>query len=141
MHLGARGARGGACSRLIAQFEGKTLFCPGGESLKPGTLFKQPDLARTLREIAAKGPPGFYTGWVADSLVAEETRGGGIITLSDLKGYKPLWRTPITSTYRGYTLFSMPPASSGGITSLHRAFSASETSGPSQSIQSSSTVE
>ena len=109
-------SRGGACSRLIAQFEGKTLFCPGGESLKPGTLFKQPDLARTLREIAAKGPPGFYTGWVADSLVAEETRGGGIITLSDLKGYKPLWRTPITSTYRGYTLFSMPPASSGGIT-------------------------
>mgnify|MGYP003335493071 CR=1 FL=1 len=109
-------ARGGACSRLIAQFEGKTLFCPGGESLKPGTLFKQPDLARTLREIAAKGPPGFYTGWVADSLVAEEKRGGGIITLADLKAYTPVWRTPIKSTYRGYTLFSMPPASSGGIT-------------------------
>ena len=53
---------------------------------------------------------------VADALVAEEKRGGGIITLEDLRRYKPEWRTPIRSTYRGYTLLTMPPSSSGGIT-------------------------
>ena len=76
----------------------------------------QADLARTLKQIAADGPKAFYEGAIADSLVAEEVRGGGIITKEDLRRYKPVWRTPIRSTYRGYTLFTMPPASSGGIT-------------------------
>jgi len=106
------------CSRLIAQFGGKDLFCPGGESLKGGTVFKQPDLARTLSLIAAQGPKAFYEGSIADSLVAEMQRGGGIITKADLKAYKPIWRTPITGSYRGHTLITMPPASSGGITML-----------------------
>lgn len=109
-------SRGGACNRLIAQFAGKDLFCPGGEALKPGTVFRQPDLARSLAAIAAQGPKAFYEGWIADSLVADMQRGGGIITKADLKSYKPVWRTPITGTYRGHTLITMPPASSGGIT-------------------------
>ena len=108
--------RGGNCSRLIAQFEGKNLFCPGGMAVPVGALFKQPDLARTLGAIAAQGPRAFYEGWIADSLVAEEKRGGGIITRSDLKNYKPEWRNPVIGNYRGYTLITMPPASSGGVT-------------------------
>ena len=112
-------SRGAAqCSRLIAQFGGKDLFCPGGEALKGGTVFKQPDLARSLNLIATDGPKAFYEGAIADSLVAEMKRGGGIITKADLKGYKPVWRTPIIGTYRGHTLITMPPASSGGITML-----------------------
>jgi gamma-glutamyltranspeptidase/glutathione hydrolase len=111
-------SRGGQCSRLIAQFEGKNLFCPGGESLKPGSTFSQPDLARTLRSIAASGPKAFYEGAIADSLVAEMQRGGGIITKADLKNYKPVWRMPVQGTYRGYTIISMPPASSGGTTMI-----------------------
>ena len=91
-------------------------FFPGGKALAPGARLVQKDLARTLRLIAASGPKAFYEGPIADSLVAEEKRGGGIITKEDLKRYKPEWRTPIKSTYRGYTLFTMPPASSGGIT-------------------------
>ncbi|HLA90085.1 MAG TPA: gamma-glutamyltransferase [Gemmatimonadaceae bacterium] len=109
-------SRGGACSRQIAQFEGRAVFCPGGSALKPGARLVQADLARTLKQIAADGPKAFYEGAIADSLVAEEVRGGGIITKEDLRRYKPVWRTPIRSTYRGYTLFTMPPASSGGIT-------------------------
>jgi gamma-glutamyltranspeptidase/glutathione hydrolase len=110
--------RGGPCSRLIAQFGGKDLFCPGGNSVAVGATFKQPDLARTLTAIAEGGAKVFYEGWVGDSLVAEMKRGGGIITKADLKSYKPVFRTPVQGTYRGYTLISMPPASSGGITML-----------------------
>ncbi len=103
-------------NRAVAQFAGKELFFPTGEAVAPGTRLVQADLAHTLEIIAAKGPAGFYTGEVAEALVAEEKRGGGIITMEDLKRYKPEWRTPIRSTYRGYTLFTMPPASSGGVT-------------------------
>ena len=58
----------------------------------------------------------FYKGEVGDSLVAGMKRGGGIITKEDLARYKPEWRKPIASTYRGYTLMTMPPSSSGGVT-------------------------
>ena len=108
--------RGGACPQIIAQFEGKDLFCPGGQALGVGTRFVQPDLARTLKLVAAQGPRAFYDGEIADSIAADEQRGGGIITKEDLKRYTPVWRTPIQSTYRGYTLITMPPSSSGGIT-------------------------
>jgi gamma-glutamyltranspeptidase/glutathione hydrolase len=104
------------CNRLIARFEGKDLFCPGGRALENGTRFVQPDLARTLELIASQGPRAFYEGAISDSLVADEQRGGGIITKEDLRRYKPIWREPIRSTDRGYTLLTMPPSSSGGIT-------------------------
>lgn len=110
------GRRGGQCPATIARFEGKDLFCPGGQSPPGGTRLVQPDLARTLQLIAAQGPKAFYEGAIADSLVADEKRGGGIITKEDLRRYTPVWRTPIKSTYRGYTLLTMPPSSSGGIT-------------------------
>jgi len=113
---GTGGGRGGNCSPLIARFEGKDLFCPGGHALAPGTNFVQPDLARTLELIAAKGPKAFYEGSIADSIVADEKRGGGIITKEDLRNYKPEWRDPVRSTFRGYSLVTMPPSSSGGVT-------------------------
>lgn len=103
-------------NRAVMQFAGNALFYPNGAPIAPGTRLVQSDLARTLEIIAAKGPAGFYEGPVAEALVAEMKRGGGIITMEDLKRYKPEWRAPIRSTYRGYTLLTMPPASSGGIT-------------------------
>jgi len=100
----------------IGRFEGKTVFYPNGEPLQPGTRFRQPALARTLRLIAEQGADAFYKGEVGDSLVAGMKRGGGIITKEDLARYKPEWRKSIASTYRGYTLMTMPPSSSGGVT-------------------------
>ncbi len=97
-------------------FAGASLFFPGGVPLASGTRLVQPELARTLEAIAANGPAGFYRGWVADSLVAEMQRGGGIISLNDLRSYAPRERRPIQSTYRGFTLLAMPPSSSGGVT-------------------------
>ena len=93
-----------------------THFLPGGAPPPIGTAFKQPDLARTLAAIRDHGAAGFYRGWVADSLVAEMKRGGGIISRADLAAYQTVWRVPLRFTYRGYALYGMPPVSSGGVT-------------------------
>jgi gamma-glutamyltranspeptidase/glutathione hydrolase len=100
----------------LARFDAKDVFYPDGRPLAVGSTFRQPALARTLEMIAERGPAAFYDGPVGDSLVAAMQRGGGIISREDLRRYKAEWRTPIRSSYRGYTLFSMPPASSGGVT-------------------------
>ena len=91
-------------------------FLVDGHAPPAGTMFRQPDLARTLRLIADSGPDVFYRGQIADSIVAEMQRGHGLITRNDLAGYRTKWRAPIQVTYRGYTVYSMPPASSGGVT-------------------------
>ncbi|HEX3928282.1 MAG TPA: gamma-glutamyltransferase [Gemmatimonadales bacterium] len=87
-----------------------------GNAPPPGYLLKQPDLAHTLEAIRDRGRDGFYKGWVAEAIVDEMKRGGGIITARDLARYKAKWRTPIRIKYRGYTIISMPPSSSGGAT-------------------------
>jgi gamma-glutamyltranspeptidase/glutathione hydrolase len=82
----------------------------------PGTMWRQPDLARTLRLIADSGPAVFYRGQIADLIVAEMQRSGGLITREDLARYQAKWRTPVRLSYRGHTIYSMPPPSSGGVT-------------------------
>ena len=91
-------------------------FLPHGQAPAPGSRFRQAALARTLTAIRDRGAAGFYAGPVANLIVAEMARSGGIITLRDLAGYKAIWRDPIVITYRGYTVYSMPPASGGGVT-------------------------
>lgn len=86
--------------------------------LCPGDSLRIPDLAHTLEAIRDKGRDGFYTGWVADSIVAQMNRSGGIITHQDLANYKTEWRAPLKGTYRGYTITTMPPPSAGGIALL-----------------------
>ncbi len=102
----------------ITRFEGASVFFPNGEPVQPGTRLVQPALARTLQMIADQGPDAFYKGEIADSIAAAMKRDGGIITKEDLARYKPIWRTPIESTYRGYSIIAMPPSSSGGITTV-----------------------
>ena len=91
-------------------------FLVDGRAPAAGSPFHQPDLARTLRLIADSGPDVFYRGQIADLIVAEMLRGHGLITRADLAAYHPKWREPVRITYRGYTVYSMPPASSGGVT-------------------------
>jgi gamma-glutamyltranspeptidase/glutathione hydrolase len=93
-----------------------TPFYPNGEPVKAGQKLVQSDLARTLQGIADNGAQEFYTGWIADSLVAEQARGGGIMTKADLARYQAVAREPIVTTFRGYKVMSMPPSSSGGLT-------------------------
>lgn len=80
-----------------------------------GDIIQQEDLAASLERIRDQGRDGFYLGVTADLLVTEMERGGGWITLDDLKEYKTKWREPVYSDYKGYRIISMGPPSSGGI--------------------------
>lgn len=80
-----------------------------------GDVLTQSELSNTLKLIKEQGRKAFYEGAVADSMVAEMKRGGGIISKEDLKAYKAIWRKPVTGKYRGYDVVTMPPPSSGGI--------------------------
>jgi gamma-glutamyltranspeptidase/glutathione hydrolase len=91
------------------------VFLPGGPVPRVGERFVQQDLAETLRRIARDGRDGFYRGRTADLIVADMRRGGGIITRDDLAEYEAVWRDPIAFEYRGHTVVSMPPPSSGGV--------------------------
>jgi gamma-glutamyltranspeptidase / glutathione hydrolase len=92
------------------------LFFPGGQPVKVGQIFKNPDLGRVLRRIAEQGTAGFYQGPTAQAIADEMKAGGGLITLADLSAYRAKWRAPLEFTYRGRTVISMPPPSSGGVT-------------------------
>jgi gamma-glutamyltranspeptidase/glutathione hydrolase len=103
-------------ARLLLFPASRATFLPADEAPAPGSTFLQPELAATLEAIRDSGAAGFYRGWVADLIVAEMERGRGLITREDLRQYQAIWRDPIQLSYRGYTIYSMPPASSGGIT-------------------------
>ena len=90
--------------------------CPTAVVPRPGFDPGAGRSGQTLTAIRDHGADGFYKGWVADSIVAEMDRGGGLISLADLGAYRAIWRDPIKIEYRGYTIYSMPPASSGGVT-------------------------
>ncbi len=81
----------------------------------PGDTLLQKDLAATLRRIAEDGADGFYKGETAERIAAKVQDAGGGMTVEDLGRYQPVWRDPITGTYRGYEIASMPPPSSGGV--------------------------
>ncbi len=105
-------------ARLEAHPAARHIFLRDDRFWAEGDTLRQPELAATLARIAQSGPREFYEGATAESLVAEMTRGGGIITREDLRAYRAIVRRPLTGTYRGYTLITMPPPSSGGIAIL-----------------------
>lgn len=82
---------------------------------KEGDSLKWNDLAKTLERIRDNGRDGFYTGPTATAIINEMKRGKGIISLEDLRSYHSRWMDPVTGTYRGFKIISMPPPSSGGI--------------------------
>ena len=101
----------------------REVFRPGGVPVQQGQILKQPDLAKTLRLIAAKGPDVFYRGEIATAIVEAQrgtANGGkpGLMTLQDLKDYDVVIREPIMAEYRGYRVASMSPPSSGGLTMI-----------------------
>jgi len=113
----ARSGSIGWSRELLARFPAsRAQFLVNDSAPPPGTLWRQPDLARTIQLISDSGPDVFYRGQIADLIVAEMQRGGGLITKDDLRRYQAKWRAPVQLTYRGYTIYSMPPPSSGGVT-------------------------
>jgi gamma-glutamyltranspeptidase/glutathione hydrolase len=91
-------------------------FFHDGRPPREGDTLRQPALAATLALIADSGAEVFYRGRIAQQIVAQMRESGGIITAADLAGYRPVWRAPIETTYRGWHVIGMPPPSSGGVT-------------------------
>lgn len=91
------------------------IFLHNGQPMQVGQKLVQKDLAKTLKEISAKGSDGFYKGWVAKALVDSSQAGKGIITQADLDKYQTRELAPIECDYRGYHVVSAPPPSSGGV--------------------------
>ncbi|HUF49639.1 MAG TPA: gamma-glutamyltransferase family protein [Longimicrobiales bacterium] len=90
-----------------------TRMWPNGVALPPGAVIRNPQLARTLRAIAARGRAGFYQGDVASAVVAAMNAGGHPITLAAFDGYEPQWKRPLCATYRGRTVLSAAPPQTG----------------------------
>ncbi len=107
-------ARGLHDSILTKFPESRRIFQRNGNFYKPGETFRQPELARTLEQIA-QNPEDFYQGTMARQLAAAIQRGGGLITVEDLARYDVKERQPIKGTYRGLEIISAPPPSSGGV--------------------------
>ena len=98
----------------LANFpESRRVFQRNGNYYKPGEVFRQPDLARTLERIA-ENPDDFYHGALARELAEAIQKGGGLITADDLARYEVKEREPVRGSYRGYQVISAPPPSSGG---------------------------
>jgi gamma-glutamyltranspeptidase / glutathione hydrolase len=91
------------------------VYLRNGEALAVGDTLRQPDLAWALEQIARGGTEAFYKGAIAERIERAMKRDGGIITRADLAAYKPVVREPMTGTYRGCTIQTMPLPSSGGI--------------------------
>ncbi|QQZ42869.1 gamma-glutamyltransferase [Pseudomonas sp. SK3(2021)] len=96
-------------------FKDSTNFGDYFGSMKSGETFRQPELAATLERIADQGVKEFYEGKTADLLVAQMQADKGLITKQDLQDYKVAWREPLQVNWRGNTLYTAPPPSSGGV--------------------------
>lgn len=102
--------------RLQQNPEAARLFLDAnGNAPAAGSLWRQPDLADTLRQVAGHGRDGFYTGKVAGLIAADMANNGGLVTLADLAAYRVVEREPTRGSYRDFTIVSTPPPSSGGV--------------------------
>ena len=102
-------------SRMTKFPESRRIFQRGGRFYEMGEVFRQPDLQRTLERIAKHGADDFYAGETARLIAADMKKNDGAITLDDLKQYRPVERTPLAGSYRGYEIITAPPPSSGGV--------------------------
>ena len=92
----------------------KKIFTDNGHYYQPGERLVQTDLAKTLTEIS-EDPQSFYTGKIARTIAQDMAKNGGLISLADLKAYKPIWRTPVCGNFHHAKICSMPLPSSGGV--------------------------
>lgn len=99
--------------------DSKRIFLNNGKLFEEGDVLRQPELAATFGRIERQGAREFYTGQTARLIADDMKAHNGLITLDDLKNYKAKERTPLTGTYRGHKIISMPPPSSGGVVMLN----------------------
>jgi gamma-glutamyltranspeptidase/glutathione hydrolase len=103
----------GMVSKLSADLNAAKTFLPDGRPPASGDIFKNPDYAESLRLVAERGPAGFYEGKTAEAILAISREKGGTMSAADLKEYAPEWVDPISTTYRGWTVYELPPNTQG----------------------------
>ena len=108
---------------LRANADAARLFLRPGDGGAPdvpplGTIIRQPELARTLEQLVAKGPSIFHTGPVAKAIVSSAREAGGVLTEDDLARIRVRWRTPLSGQYRSHRIAAFPPPSAGGVVIL-----------------------
>ena len=91
----------------------KEVWMPTGETPKKGDIFKNPQLASTYKKIANSGGKDFYDGEIAEEIVRFINEQGGYFSINDLKNYKPEWVDPVSTNYRGYDIWELPPNGQG----------------------------
>ncbi len=106
-------ARGWITQALLKQPGYRETYMPGGVRPQLGDVFKNPALGESLRQVAAKGRDGYYKGKLAESLVKFLREQGGAHTLEDFAEFEPEWVEPISTTYRGWQVFELPPNGQG----------------------------
>ncbi|HTV53907.1 MAG TPA: gamma-glutamyltransferase [Terriglobia bacterium] len=93
--------------------EAERVFLPGGEPPKLGQIFRNPGYARALELVASQGERTFYQGAIAQAILKTSRQLGGVISAEDLSGYRAEWVAPISSEYRGWTVYELPPNGQG----------------------------
>lgn len=111
--LAERNARYWMAKRLMNQPGYKETYVPNGVAPKVGDLFKNPALANSLRQVAAHGRDAFYNGPMTETMVKFLRAQGGTHTLDDFKEFQPEWVDPVSTTYRGWTVYELPPNGQG----------------------------
>src|SRR5580692_10868804 len=107
------GARSWITQTLLKQPGYRETYMPSGERPQLGDVFKNPALAESFRQVAAHGRDGYYKGKMAENLVKFLQAQGGAHTLEDFAEFEPEWVDPITTTYRGWEIYELPPNGQG----------------------------
>ena len=95
--------------KLTAEANAARTYLPDGRPPRAGEIFRNPDLARSLRLVAEEGPRAFYEGGIADAILELSRERGGTLAPEDLAQFEPEWVDPISTTYRGWTIYELPP--------------------------------
>jgi gamma-glutamyltranspeptidase/glutathione hydrolase len=98
-----------ARAKLESHAETARVFLPDGRAPRTGDIFRNPDLGRSLRLIADQGPDAFYKGEIAKAILKTSRDLGGTMTAEDLASFSPEWVTPISTEYRGWHVYELPP--------------------------------
>jgi gamma-glutamyltranspeptidase / glutathione hydrolase len=111
--LAERNARYWIAKRLMDQPGWKETYDIWPNAPQPGDLFRNPALANSLRQIAAKGRDAYYNGPMTETMVKFLNAHGGTHTLEDFRDFQPEWVEPVSTTYRGWTVYELPPNGQG----------------------------
>jgi gamma-glutamyltranspeptidase / glutathione hydrolase len=111
--LAERNARYWIAKRLLDQPGYKETYDIWPEAPRPGDLFKNPALANSLRQVAAHGRDAFYNGPMTETIVKFLNAQGGVHTVEDFRDFQPEWVEPVSTTYRGWTVYELPPNGQG----------------------------